>query len=214
MLLALLLVYFCIFVVGSGDSSRLLYSWCAKDERCAAAYHIRIDEALNHNVFEFLLRLRTDAAASDTWSDLLLRHYGLQSSEAPVGESLQMHWLHLMRSVAPHCAPCDDAIKSDAGVECESGPHQLRFDSTAGVYKCATPKSRRLEQQSDGGAAPTSTVAEFHETAHTPRLTTIAIWLLAIPFILGALTQAWRNLKQIRAQSKAARKAAGKKQKT
>jgi hypothetical protein len=170
---------FIIAVIAKQDmATKYLYDLCAEDRACRQMY--RIESGTSQRLFEFLLRIRANNTEGD-WTDVLKAHYG--------DDDLNKKWLHLMRSLTPHCMPCHDAINSDIGVECIGADQRLVFDSAQKRYRCAQNSTRVARSQ--------STETSGNEE-HSSTLSVVAIVMLASVLSLSACTTIIGNLKTIR----------------
>jgi hypothetical protein len=169
-----------VITAAAREEVRYLFELCAEDAACRQMY--RIEQGATDRLFEFLLRLRTNNTAK-SWADVLDRHYGSGD------EAMRKRWLHLMRSLTPHCMPCNDAIGSDVGVECVGADKRLVFDSSQSRYKCTQLTTQVARSQS---------LDEPGTEAHTSALTVGAIVSLSVVLALSGCTTIVRNLLSIR----------------
>jgi hypothetical protein len=162
-------------------SLRYLFDVCANDAACRAMY--QIGTGTSERLFEFLLRLRTNNTA-DSWQDVFKRHYNTGGEDA-----LRRSWLHLMRSLTPHCMPCSDAISADVGVECVGDDRRLVYESANKRFRCAQNSSRVMRAQ-------TADVSSTED--HVSSLSVVAVVMLASVLSLSACTTVVKNLYTVR----------------
>jgi hypothetical protein len=181
MLALLVLLALAVAVPRDPTSVRYLFDVCSNDAACRSMY--QIGTGAGERLFEFLLRIRTNNTA-DSWQDVHQRHYATGGDDA-----LRRSWLHLMRSLTPHCMPCSDAINADVGVECVGDDRRLVYESANKRFRCAQNSTRVTRFQ---------TADAVNSEEHVSSLSVIAVVLLASVLSLSACTTIVKNLYTVR----------------
>lgn len=145
-------VYLLWLCCALGEPIRQLQQWCAVDAGCAPLFKTHANESV---AFNHALRILLNASASDALSAVFERHYSVSPTQLS-SESLRLHWIVLMKSVAH---PFEMIALRSGAAECADGRSQLHYDQRTRSTRCVAD------------SAP-------EEHWHTSSLTQVAIYLL------------------------------------